>query len=121
MAAAQILPPFHPSASAHPASIRPCEKLARNSLSIAATTQGVRRSSMPSQSGQIVLVTGGHAAAHRMVDGGSASPPPTRSRRRVAQGLQQREAGEKCGGEGGIRTHEALPLTAFPVPRPRPD
>src|SRR5688500_1283873 len=29
-----------------------------------------------------------------------------------------REGG--AGGEGGIRTHEGLPHTAFPVPRPRP-
>jgi hypothetical protein len=26
----------------------------------------------------------------------------------------------RCGGEGGIRTHDELPHTAFPVPRPRP-
>ena len=31
-----------------------------------------------------------------------------------------RRSREVSGGEGGIRTHDGLPHTAFPVPRPRP-
>ncbi len=52
-------------------------------------------------------------AVQRMVDPLSGSRSYVSSTHRVGVGCE-------CGGEGGIRTHDELPHTAFPVPRPRP-
>ncbi len=51
-------------------------------------------------------------AAHGTPAGGTDSAPGVP---RGGQVIPQRN-----GGEGGIRTHDELPHTAFPVPRPRP-
>ena len=50
------------------------------------------------------------------IQGTASSPPSTTGRHRRPGG----RIGQFCGGEGGIRTLDGLPRTAFPVPRHRP-
>jgi hypothetical protein len=55
-----------------------------------------------------------------VADCGYRAPLVPRLARPAANGRRGRFIGQLGGGEGGIRTHDGLPRTAFPVPRPRP-